>query len=431
MNHPIVKWLREKFSDACIFANERIKEFKKFIDDLKQPLSDLVNNLDSAVKKIWEFWEPIADTAWEEFKNTLSAIQQAIQSVIISAVNLTNRFLELWQAIYNFLDSIGAIKIWQQQFQNIIRLVSGVLQEFAAWVGEKAKEIEKKFGGVAEFLTGVFTGDWNKAFNGLKSIFDGFRIGIDADVGLFRGIFGKITGFLKETWNNASAFIKTVLGKVGEFFNALPQKLGYAFGQVTAKVVEWGANMVNWAKTKPKEIVDNIVKFFRDLPEKIKGIWNNVIDFLNKLPGKMIALGKNLISGLLKGIGEAKDWFFQKVSDFFGGFLDGLFDGFKTAKVSATNITPIPKLASGTVVPANYGEFLAVLGDNKRETEVVSPVSAIKQALKEAMSENGGNGGNISLNITLKVGENAFGAACINSINRITRQTGELAIDLV
>ena len=47
------------------------------------------------------------------------------------------------------------------------------------------------------------------------------------------------------------------------------------------------------------------------------------------------------------------------------------------------------------------------------------------------MSENGGNGGNISLNITLKVGENAFGAACINSINRITRQTGELAIDLV
>ena len=111
--------------------------------------------------------------------------------------------------------------------------------------------------------------------------------------------------------------------------------------------------------------------------------------------------------------------------------MDGLFDGFKTAKVSATNITPIPKLASGTVVPANYGEFLAVLGDNKRETEVVSPVSAIKQALKEAMAESGGNGGNMPLNITLKVGDTTFGTACINSINRVTRQTGELAIDLI
>ncbi len=431
MNHPIVKWLREKFSDACIFANERIKEFKKFIDDLKQPLSDLVNNLDSAVKKIWEFWEPIADTAWEEYKNIMTAIDKAMQSVTASAINLANKFSELWQAIYGFLDSIGVIKMWQTQFSNIIRLASGVIQEFANWISEKVKGIEKKFGGVAEFLTGVFTGDWNKAFNGLKSIFDGFRIGIDADVGLFRGIFGKITGFLKETWNNASAFIKTVLGKVGEFFNALPKKLGYAFGQVTAKVVEWGANMVNWAKTKPKEIVDNIVKFFRDLPGKIKEVWNDVIDFLNKLPGKMINLGKNLLSGIWNGLVSAKDWLFKKISDFFGGFLDGFFDGLNLGKGSSANISPIPKLASGTVVPANYGEFLAVLGDNKRETEVVSPVSAIKQALKEAMAESGGNGGNMPFNITLKVGDTTFGTACINSINRVTRQTGELAIDLV
>ena len=53
----------------------------------------------------------------------------------------------------------------------------------------------------------------------------------------------------------------------------------------------------------------------------------------------------------------------------------------------------IPKLATGTVVPANYGEFVAMLGDNKRETEVVSPLSTIKQALYEALSEAGGIGG--------------------------------------
>ena len=431
MNHPIVKWIRGTFADAINFMVERFNDFKKFIDDLKQPLSELAANLDSVIKKIWEFWEPIADTAWEEYKNITTAIDKAMQSVTASAINLANKFSELWQAIYGFLDSIGVIKMWQTQFSNIIRLASGVIQEFANWISEKVKGIEKTFGGLAEFLTGVFTGDWNKAFSGLRSIFSGFRIGIDADVGLFKGIFGKITGFLKDTWNNASAFLKTVLSKIGEFFNTLPQKLGYALGQASAKVLEWGVNMINWAKTKPKEIVDNIVKFFRDLPGKIKEVWNDVIDLLNKLPGKMITLGKNLLSGILKGIGDAKDWFLTKVSDFFGGLLDGFFDGIKSAKVSTTNITPIPKLASGTVVPANYGEFLAVLGDNKRETEVVSPVSAIKQALKEAMSENGGNGGNISLNITLKVGENAFGAACINSINRITRQTGELAIDLV
>ena len=431
MNHPIVKWLREKFSDAVSFAGERIEDFKKFIDDLKQPLSDLSVNLDLAIKKIWEFWEPIADTAWEEYKKIMVDIDKAFQSIIGTATILSGKFLELKLAIHGFLDSIGALEMWQQQLQNVIKLASDIIHTFSVWVQEKCKGIEKSFGGIADFLTGIFTGDWNKAFEGLKSTFDGFRIGIGADVGLFKGIFGNITKFLKDTWNNAKEFIKTVISKVGEFFNSLPQKLGYAMGRVAAKVVEWGANMIEWAKTKPKEIIDNIVKFFRDLPEKIKGIWNNVIEFLNKLPGKMLNLGKNLLHGIWNGLVSAKDWLFKKISDFFGGFLDGFFDGLNLGKGSPTNITPIPKLASGTVVPANYGEFLAVLGDNKRETEVVSPVSAIKQALKEAMAESGGNGGNMPLNITLKVGDTTFGTACINSINRVTRQTGELAIDLI
>lgn len=54
----------------------------------------------------------------------------------------------------------------------------------------------------------------------------------------------------------------------------------------------------------------------------------------------------------------------------------------------------IPRLATGTVVPANYGEFAAILGDNKREPEVVSPLSTIKQAMIEALTEVGYSGRN-------------------------------------
>lgn len=49
----------------------------------------------------------------------------------------------------------------------------------------------------------------------------------------------------------------------------------------------------------------------------------------------------------------------------------------------------IPGLASGGVVPPN-DPFLAVLGDNKRETEIVAPYSAIKQAAGDAFDERGG-----------------------------------------
>lgn len=52
----------------------------------------------------------------------------------------------------------------------------------------------------------------------------------------------------------------------------------------------------------------------------------------------------------------------------------------------------IPGFANGGVVPPNQ-PFLAVLGDNKREPEVVSPYSTIKQAASDALAERGGSGG--------------------------------------
>lgn len=53
--------------------------------------------------------------------------------------------------------------------------------------------------------------------------------------------------------------------------------------------------------------------------------------------------------------------------------------------------TSIPGFAEGGVVPPNK-PFLAVLGDNKRETEIVAPYSTIKQATSEAIAERGGGG---------------------------------------
>lgn len=63
----------------------------------------------------------------------------------------------------------------------------------------------------------------------------------------------------------------------------------------------------------------------------------------------------------------------------------------------------IPGLANGGVVPPN-DPFLAVLGDNKRESEIVAPYSAIKQAAGDAFAERGGAGGAQDVHIYLHKG---------------------------
>ena len=70
--------------------------------------------------------------------------------------------------------------------------------------------------------------------------------------------------------------------------------------------------------------------------------------------------------------------------------------GFGRDDVSPYSVNPIPHLAAGTVVPPN-NPFLAVLGDNRQETEIVAPYSTIKQAAGDAIAERGGTSSPVTL----------------------------------
>ena len=83
----------------------------------------------------------------------------------------------------------------------------------------------------------------------------------------------------------------------------------------------------------------------------------------------------------------------------------------------------LPKLAKGTVVPPNK-EFMAILGDNTKEHEIVSPVSTMKQAFMEAMIEMGGNFGGGNTEVVLEIDGREFGRAVVEQGNRENRRIG-------
>lgn len=82
----------------------------------------------------------------------------------------------------------------------------------------------------------------------------------------------------------------------------------------------------------------------------------------------------------------------------------------------------IPGLATGAVIPANR-EFVARLGDNTTETEVVSPLSTMKQAFKEALAEMGGvNAGNYTA--VLEVDGKELGRVLLPSLKKEQKRIG-------
>lgn len=88
----------------------------------------------------------------------------------------------------------------------------------------------------------------------------------------------------------------------------------------------------------------------------------------------------------------------------------------------------IPRLATGTVVPRNYGEFTAILGDNKREPEIVSPISTMKQAFKEALNEAGNmEGGDWHVYVMMPDGR-ITGEAVVTAVQRLNQKSGRTVI---
>ena len=166
--------------------------------------------------------------------------------------------------------------------------------------------------------------------------------------------------------------------------------------KVFEPVADWFQNVFSNAWQKVKDVFSAGGNVFNGIKEGIysvfSGVVNHLIDGINSIIG-------NAFNGLNTAIFTVRDFEFLGNKPF--GFIQTI------------DVPQIPRLATGTVVPANYGEFLAVLGDNRREPEVVCPVSSIKQAVREVLAENGYGGDSdrpINVTVVLQDGSVLFRA---------------------
>ena len=169
-------------------------------------------------------------------------------------------------------------------------------------------------------------------------------------------------------------------------------------------------------------------KTFGDAWNKVKNIFSDksgVSNIQTSVEGVFKTCLNDLISGLNIAISSPVTSLNQVITK---------LRDFKIANLTPFSWIPeitypqIPKLATGTYVPANYGEFLAVLGDNKREPEVVTPISAMKQAMAEVLAEaKGFGGGDIHITLTMPDGRVLFDTV-VDENNRERKRTGRSAL---
>lgn len=126
-------------------------------------------------------------THFDVFKTALSGAQPFIDSIREKAAALGERFSGLMSAMQPVGDFLGAVlaaaaglavAAFAGLADGIMTAIDGILQVLT---------------GIIDFIVGVFTGDWEKAWQGVQEVFSGI---VDVITGIIDGISNAISGIL-------------------------------------------------------------------------------------------------------------------------------------------------------------------------------------------------------------------------------------------
>lgn len=495
-----------------MFANPIMSVYdviNKFITDLTKLLvTPIINNCDLIKQTIQNTLGPISSifgtlaeimTALGDKINEIytTYISPFLENLSIGMSDTFGKFLEFWNTyIVPFLDNVanGFSQLWTEHLsplmdkvggligsivQAIQALWNGVLKPVIDWIIQNVlpklvpvfealwNTIKTVFGyisdaiggiinffkGLIDFIVGVFTGDWSKAWDGIKNIFSGIW---NAIKGIVQAVWSAIKGIVETVINVIKAIITTVFNAIKTIITNILNGIKTFFTNIWNGIKDMISNVINGIK-------NTISNVFNAIKNTITNIWNNIVTTIsnvwNTIKTKVREGAQGAWNAITSIFGGIANWFrniftqawtavknvFSTGGKIFDGIKEGIVNFFKTIvngiigainKIIAVpfnaingilqkihdvevagfkpftwihkfNVPEIPKLAQGGYVKANTPR-LAVVGDNRTQGEIISPVDKMKEtflsALQEFKNMNTGMGGDyVPLEINIPI----------------------------
>lgn len=157
------------------------KEFRQWLTDFYE--NSLKPIAESIKKTFVDLWEQHLKPLWEEsLKPLLGDLWETIK--------------EIWDKVAKLIGEI--VKIIAPVVANILQMVAQFIDDIAGYVGGCIDVLK----GIIKFITGVFSGDWKKAWDGIKDIFKGIwemmvnlvKAPINLIIGIINGMIRGVVG---------------------------------------------------------------------------------------------------------------------------------------------------------------------------------------------------------------------------------------------
>lgn len=272
----------------------------------------------STKDKLLSVWQAILDALsaiWDALYEAGSAIFNAIATVIETVFGWIQTFWNAWGS---------RILSW---FKTLWDSLGGILNGFL--------EIIK---GVANFISSVFTGDWQGAWEAIKQIFTGiwdviknfitavwdtikmlFEMALSAIQSVWEAVWGAISSFFTGIWNGIVSFISGIWSTItGVISGAITGAYNIISSVLTAIQTFFSnifSGIANFVSSTFSNILSGITGAVGSIKDAIVNGLTAAIDWIKGLPSQALQWGSDIISGIADGIKGA----ISKVTDAVSG----------------------------------------------------------------------------------------------------------------
>lgn len=424
------------FDDSGISSiSDKTEELSSKFIKLKGLLSSIwdsspVQSFAGAVRSygqfVFDYWKTLGTNLITNIQFTWDNVKNNLQ---ISLDNMTGLWTQFWTDVQVGIDTWG---------QPIIDGVSGIFNSI--WLEAIDPAIQLITQAWKDF-SGILVSLWNK--HG-KPLIDNIGEFATKVIEYFQKIWDDvlepiITPFLETMSWLWDKHIKDMVESVGDFIGKLINGALEIYNKFIQPILlfllDYMAPAWSFLSNLVIGVVGTIVGYLSDMVKSATRILGGIIDFITGIFtlnwSKAWKGVQDIFSGLIGGIAGIFKAPLNFIIDVINSFIAGLNkihipDWVPAVGGKGFNIPKIPKLAQGGYAKANDPQ-LAIIGDNTREGEIVSPESKIYEQALKAIKDSGGTGGTQQLEITI-YHKYEDGRTIIQKVNQAQIDAGEILL---
>lgn len=344
------------WSDGTMDAVKQQNELSATIADAKEGLAKgLVPVIQKVVKWIVSDLVPAVRRGVETFKRYWPQIKAAVLPTMNSIKDIVQTVLQV------------VSELWRRYGSDIIDKVVGTFTMIKSLIESAMQVIQ----GIIDVVVGIISGDWSRAWDGIKAIFEG------------------VWDAIKAVLSNALDVLKTLLAIAWE---GIKRVISGAWDGIVSAVRGYVSTMVGIITKIPSRIWATIDGLWSGIETGISTAmdWvsdriDDIVSFATGLPGRMVGVFVGMWDGIKEAFRSTLNWIIRKWNDLSFTIPSVSVFG---KKLGGTTIgTPnIAYLARGGLA---FGPRLSLVGDNlgaANDPEVVAPLSKLAPMLVDALA---------------------------------------------